>query len=48
MTTLYVILSTCQYLQKSLYEKFTLGFGKIKWEYNSSTNGWDLIGKKPL
>ncbi|EEG76258.1 type VI secretion system tube protein Hcp [Dethiobacter alkaliphilus] len=44
------ISSTRQYLKtdKNLCDTFTLGFDKIKWEYKSSSTGWDLSGKKPL
>ena len=42
------ISSTRQYLENKLLDTFTLGFGKIQWEYNSSSAGWDLANKKPL
>ncbi len=52
MITLYdvFISSTRQYLKpgKDLCDTFTLGFDKIKWEYNSTSTSWNITRKKPL
>ncbi len=45
------ISSTKQYLERkrnTLCDTFTLEFNKIKWEYNSTSTGWDLTRKKPF
>ena len=51
MITLYdvFISSTRQYLKpgKELCDTFTLGFNKIKWEYDSTSTSWNITRKKP-